>query len=58
VSAAEKAWVRCTLSAFVVLVSVAFTPLMLLLKLTEGVCLATKITRDCLAQIWGTSEPR
>ena len=57
-NAAEKVLVRCTLTVFVLAVTAFMAPLMLLLKLAEGVVLATKITKDCLTQVWSAKEPR
>ena len=51
-SASERWPVQVMLTVFVLLVCAAFTPVMLALKVLEGLYVATRITRDCLAQVW------
>jgi hypothetical protein len=48
----ERAWVRVWASLLVVLMSFAFLPFMLILKVAEGVYVSARILKDCLAQVW------
>ena len=48
----ERYAIRVMLTVFTLLVCVAFAPVMVLLKTAEGVYVAYRITRDCVAQVW------
>jgi hypothetical protein len=52
----ERLFVRVTLTVFAVLVSLFFTPFMLVLKvlaaLVEGVHVSWHISSECVRQVW------
>ena len=52
----ERFMVRVTLSVFAILVSLVFTPLMVVVKvlcaLVEGVHVSWHISSECVRQIW------
>lgn len=51
-STSERWPVQVMLTLFVLLVCAAFTPVMLALKVLEGVYVAARITKDCVTQVW------
>jgi hypothetical protein len=53
----ERLLLRLLLSAIVIATSAAFAPFMVVLKVLEGVYVATTITAACLKQAW-TEDPR
>lgn len=52
----DKWYVRLFLTVIVLSVSAVFAPMLVVLKLLEGVYVSCKIASDCIAQVWATSE--
>jgi hypothetical protein len=48
----ERVFVRVTLSLFAIVVGVALVPLLLLMKLAEGVQFVWQVTAEIVRQIW------
>lgn len=49
---ADRIFVRCTITAVCVVVSLLLFVPLILLKAMEGVFLAVKVTKDSIAQVW------